>query len=288
VPGPSLYSKGWRQGSMFEYGLALNSVVLGAAGAAAQQPSITRRALFRSIQTTLARLSRREPLHGEQGPVLHSSIHDFWVVCSQDCTLDQNGIEESEPVIELRPVLTENPPTDWGIRARKFLLDQSHYVDDYAPRTSISPTALNHIGEQGHLGKPLTSDRALYFKTWLGVRYDRPAVPPDRLELAQQIAQAVRALRQPAIPAVRDVLMQFGPGNPPDYALVAVVLDPADKPLARKWLADVAFRVPRRLGTPSRLEAVTTNEASLHLVENSYAADVSQITWRRGGPQGAH
>jgi hypothetical protein len=185
-------------------------------------------------------------------------------------------------------VFAENPPTDWGIRARRFLLDQDHYVDDYAPRTSIAPAALNYIGEQGYLGAPLPSERALAFKTWLGFRYDRPAVPPDRVELARQIAEAVRALRQPAIPVVRDVLMQFGPGDSPEYALVAVVLDPADKPLVRSWLAEVALRVPHHLGTASRLEAVTTSEASLHLVENSYAADVSQITWRKTGPRGAH
>ena len=82
--------------------------------------------------------------------------------------------------------------------------------------------------------------------------------------------------------------MQFSLGDPPEYGLVAVVLDPADKPLVRKWLADVALQVPSHLGTASRLEAVTTREASLDLLENSYAADVTQITWRRTGPQGAH
>ena len=234
------------------------------------------------------RLFRAGSLNAEQSPVQRSTVHNLWVVCSQDCTLDQNDITEPEPVIELRPALVETPPTDWGIRARRFLLDQDHYVDDYLPRTSIAPAALNHIGEQGHLGTPLASDRALAFKKWLGVRYDRPAVPPDRVELARQIAEAVRSLRQQAIPVVRDVLMQFGPGNPLEYALVAVILDPADKPLVREWLADVALRVPQNLGTGSRLEAVTTKEASLDLVENSYSADVSQITWRKTGPQGAH
>lgn len=282
---PSLYSAGWRQGSMFEYGLALNGVVLGMA---AQQPSLTRRGRFRAVRTAVARSLRRDQLEAEQGPVPRSSAHGFWVVSSQDCTLEQTDIGESEPVIELRPVFTENPPTEWGIRARRFLLDQDHYVDDYAPRTSIAPAALNYIGEQGHLGAPLPSERALAFKTWLGFRYDRPAVPRDRVELAKHIAEAVRALRQPAVPVVRDVLMQFGPEDPPEYALVAVILDSADKPLVRSWLADVALRVPRHLGTASRLEAVTTSEATLHLVENSYAADVSQITWRRTGPRGAH
>jgi hypothetical protein len=87
---------------------------------------------------------------------------------------------------------------------------------------------------------------------------------------------------------VRDVLMQFGPGDRPEYALVAIVLEDADKTMIRKWLADVSLRIPSDLGTASRLEVVTSKEASLHLLENSYAADVTQITWRRNGPQGAH
>jgi hypothetical protein len=251
---PSLYSTGWRQGSMFDYTLALNSVVLEA----------------------------------EHGIVDHPAVHDSWVVASQDCTLDQNDIAVSEPILELRPIWTNNPPTDWGIRARKFLLSRSQYVDDYSPRTSIAPAALHYIKAQGIPATPLAPDRALAFKTWLGYRYDRPAVPPDRLELAQEIAGQIRVLRQPAVPVVRDVLMQFSLGDPPEYGLVAVVLDPADKPLVRKWLADVALQVPSHLGTASRLEAVTTREASLDLLENSYAADVTQITWRRTGPQGAH
>ena len=95
---PSLYSTGWRQGSMFDYTLALNSVVLEA----------------------------------EHGIVDHPAVHDSWVVASQDCTLDQNDIAVSEPILELRPIWTNNPPTDWGIRARKFLLSRSQYVDDYS------------------------------------------------------------------------------------------------------------------------------------------------------------
>jgi hypothetical protein len=283
VSGPTLYSTGWRQGSMFEFELALNGgIILGASADDHSQLLIGR------MGVVLTRLFRRKSVELRQGPVARSAVHDSWVISSQDCTLDQVGIEEPEPVIELRPVLVEDPPTDWGIRARRFLLDSTHYVDDYLPRTSIAPAALTYIGERGNGGTPLPSDRALAFKTWLGLRYDRPAVPPNRVELARKIAEAGKALQRPAIPAVRDVLMQFGPGDPPEYAVVAVVLDPADKQLAREWLADVVLRVPTHLGTPARIEAVTTAEASLDLVENSYAADTTQITWRRSGPRGAH
>jgi hypothetical protein len=253
VPEPSLYSTGWRQGLMFRYELALNGVVLATG----------------------------------RGPELRQGTHDHWVVTSQDCTLDQNGIDEAEPIIELRPVLSENSPTDWGIRSGRFLLTVGYFVDDHLPRTFIAPAALHHLAQLGTRQTSLEPTRALAFKTWLGLRYDRPAVPPERVDLARAIGEAVRSQRQGGA-VVRDVLMQFGPGEPPEYALVAIVLEDSDKLVVRKWLADVALRVPADLGTASRLEAVTSKEASLHLLENSYAADVTQITWRRGGPQGAY
>lgn len=221
-----------------------------------------------------------------RGLELRQGMHDNWVVASQDCTLDQSRIDETEPIIELRPVLNENAPADWGIRSGRFLLAEGSYVDDNLPRTFIAPAALNRLAQLGNQQTPLEPPRALAFKTWLGLRYDRPAVPPERVDLARAIGEAVRSQRQGTV-VVRDVLMQFGPGDPPEYTLVAIVLEEADKLVVRKWLADVALRVPGHLGTASRIEAVTPKEASLHLVENSYAADVTQITWRKGGPQGA-
>lgn len=42
-------------------------------------------------------------------------------------------------MIELRPVLDEDPPSDWGIRSRRFLLDEGAYIGADAPRCVVTP-----------------------------------------------------------------------------------------------------------------------------------------------------
>ena len=53
------------------------------------------------------------------------------------------------------------------------------------------------------------------------------------------------------------------------------------------WLAKVAGSVPAELGVAQQLQVASKSEASIELLENSYAADVTQITWRSPGPTGA-
>lgn len=57
-----------------------------------------------------------------------------WVVCTQDCDLRSARTNSHQPMIELRPVLHKDPPADWGIRSRRFLLAVGAYVDADAPR----------------------------------------------------------------------------------------------------------------------------------------------------------
>ena len=62
-----------------------------------------------------------------------STSFNRWVVCTQDCDLRSSRIDADEPLIELRPILCDNPPSDWGIRSRRFLLDKEAYVDGRSP-----------------------------------------------------------------------------------------------------------------------------------------------------------
>lgn len=87
---------------------------------------------------------------------------------------------------------------------------------------------------------------------------------------------------------IRDILMQFKEGDPPRYALVAVVMPEADAVDVRRLLADVAAAVPTALGVGDRFDVGTSDEVALSLIETSYAADVTQVTWRGANPEGAH
>ena len=213
-----------------------------------------------------------------------SQPHGRWVVCTQDCDLRSSSTDSHRPTIELRPVQDEDPPSDWGIRSRRFLLDEGAYVDADAPRCVVTPALLSTMrpGREAPLGE--TRSRA--FKTWLGLRYDRPAVPEHLVGLAREIARRCSGGRGRTISEqVHDVLMQFDDSvQPVRVALFGVIADGADSEAVRAWLAEVATRMNSDLGVVAAIDVGTRAQTSLELVETSYAADLSQLTWRRNRP----
>lgn len=248
----SLYDEGWRQGGLLKAQLPLDAVVLGPDGI----------------------------------PARDQQEHDRWVVATQDCDLDHSGSDDATATIELRPVFTDDPPLDSGIRSFKFRLTETEYVHATSPRTMVSPSVLSTIrAGSGHDGEP-PPERQRAFKTWLGRRYDRPAVPKLLEQLAKAIAVEVdRKKNRPTGTKVRDVLMQFdAAADPVRFSLFAVLESEKDRETVRAWLADIAKAVPAALGIADEVEARSAEGISLHLVETSYAADVAQLTWRRDQP----
>ncbi len=213
-----------------------------------------------------------------------SQSYGRWVVCTQDCDLRSSRIDSHRPVVELRPVLDEDPPCDWGIRSRRFLLDQGAYVDTDAPRCVVTPALLSTMrpGREAALDEA----RSRAFKTWLGLRYDRPAVPEHLVDLAREIARRCSGGSGRTISEqVHDVLMQFDESTQPvQVALFGVIVDDAGAEAVRVWLADVATRINSDLGVVTVIDVGTRAQTSLELVETSYAADLSQLTWSRNRP----
>ena len=70
-------------------------------------------------------------------------------------------------------------------------------------------------------------------------------------------------------------------------SLYSIVADDADKDDVRRWLSDVALRVKSDLGVLAGIDVGTRDEVPLSLVEESYAADLSQVTWSTEEPIGA-
>ena len=213
-----------------------------------------------------------------------SQSHGRWVVCTQDCDLRSSSTDSQQPTIELRPVLDEDPPPDWGIRSRRFLLDEGAYIDADAPRCVVTPALLSMMrpGREAPLGEA----RSRAFKTWLGLRYDRPAVPDHLVDLAREIARRCSGGRGRKISEqVHDVLMQFDDSaQPVQVALFGVIANGADSEAVRAWLAEVATRINSDLGVVAAVDVGTRSQTSLELVETSYAADLSQLTWSRSRP----
>jgi hypothetical protein len=249
----SLYDEAWRQGTIFEATLPLDAVVLNESSGL---------------------------------PERRTGTHNRWVIATQDCDLDQTTTLDSQPVIELRPVFTENPPQDWGLRSAKLRLTEEEYVESASPRTLVSAALLTALKADGFAITEPSSQRRRGFTIWLGRRYDRPAVPPGLVPLARKISEVVKAKRNRLTGArVRDVLMQFDESvSPPRFSLFAILENEADEHEVRAWLAGISLEIPTYLGLADQVEAATARGISLQLIETSYAADVSQVTWRPGKP----
>jgi hypothetical protein len=218
--------------------------------------------------------------------------HNRWVVATQDCDLAFTDSSNAEPTVELHPVFRHDPDpnTDWGIRSRRFVLSEGEHVVSPNPHTLVSAAVLTVIrSSPGSRVEPLPDLRVVAFKRWLGYRYDRPAVPEQFVALAQRVAKEVQRNRRRLMgKRVRDVLMQFDEAQrPPRFSLFAVIRHTADEQEVREWLADIALSIPVELGIGDEFVAVTSQQVTLHLIETSYAADVTQMTWRGSTPEGA-
>jgi hypothetical protein len=248
----SLYAEGWRQGSLLTADLPFDTVTLDGGGI----------------------------------PGRRQTEHARWVVVTQDCDLDTTDMDDGDSTIELRPVFTHDAPPDWGIRSVRYRLTDTEYVHGSSARTMVSAAVLSAIDASGGREADLAPVRQRGLKTWLGRRYDRPAVPNHLTSLARRIAEEVARKRNRAFGLrLRDVLMQFDATlEPVRFSLFAVLENAEDRDAAREWLAEIAIAIPETLGIADELDAAAANGISLHLIETSYAADVAQLTWRPNAP----
>lgn len=248
----SLYEAGWRQGSIVEYELPLDAVVVGASGNPERSPG----------------------------------THGLWAVATQDCDLNRADAGDPDPGIELRPLFTLAPPPDWDIRSARLRLTDHEYSEASAPRLTVAPQVLTTILGSGATRRDVELSRRQAFTIWLGLRYDRPAVPDHLVPLARRISTEVaRDTHRDITARVRDVLMQFDDASDTvRYSLFAVLDDPTDEDEVRTWLARTAQAVPVELGVADQIEAASSDGIAFSTIESSYAADVSLVTWRRGQP----
>ncbi|MFB8350284.1 hypothetical protein [Streptomyces niveus] len=250
----SLFDAGWRQGSLFEAVLSISAIVV-------------------SSETGTSESS--------------SWQHHVWTVVTQDCDLSGFSVTSNEPSVELRPVYRDDPPGDWGIRARRILLTDDSFLISESPRLAISPAAL--VQCRAGLLPALNDGRLAALKTWLGLRYDRPAVPPQLVDLMRAIAKAFNRPRGPLQQKIHDILVEVEEAENPIFGVFVVTVDDVDSEEVRAWASGRLADVPGELGILAGLEIGTRAETSLELLENSYSADLSQITWgKQSGPLEVH
>jgi len=212
------------------------------------------------------------------------------VLVAQDCDLAWNSIVGSDSLVELRPVYREDPPENWGIRDSRFRLDEEGaYLKDTAPAVRVTPDV---VMAAAHTCTAHT-EPARRLKTWLGLRYNRPAIPQEYVQLAQDLAKRLRKRsHKQAEERVRDILATFttAADGKVEFTVVAVVprgLAAADTDLlesTRDWLSRMALATPETLGLATDVLALTDEDVSLAFLETSYALDVSLVSWPNADP----
>ena len=246
MPSEKLYEKGWRQGTIFKLPLIASTSVW-----------------------------RADP----PGVVKRDITHETWVVATQDCNLNRAAVDSNSPTIELRQVHSDQPPNTWGIHSRKFRLDDDgRYVVDDKPAQFIAPRVLAQVAD---VIATLPNDRVAAFKTWLGNRYDRPAVPSTLVDLARSIAEAIAASTTAELAAMtRDVYITFDEESEPTrFSLFAVLETGADPDEVTVGITEAVLTIPATLGLLDEVRAAEASGTSLELIETAYCADLSQLTW---------
>ena len=205
MPPPSLHAEGWRQGSLIRETLSVHFIDL------------------------------------HDGTVVdRSEQFDLWLLATQDCDLDQTPCTNSTRQFELRPVLsrTKDDKLD-GLRSRTILVNDELVLRSDSKKLTLSARALNSL--KGKREDDLDEERRVQIKTWLGLRYDRPAVPTPFVPLGLRLKAAfIDDLPAHFIGVVRDVWVYFE--NEREVRIFVILVD-VHKDRAddvRDWVADVA------------------------------------------------
>lgn len=237
----SLYSAGWRQGSIFDH----------------------------NLQICVNRLS-------EGGVVADTGTHGKWIVAAQDCDLAGAALD-SATEIEVWPLQETEEIVAASIRNRKFAAMPGWILTSPCARAYIEARALATLKQSA---ETLNDRSRRRFKTWLGRRYDRPALPTEYEGAAKAIADAVKSLRdREADRHVRDVLMVFVANAPFVVDLFAVVYEESAGEVERVelWLSALAAKLGGKVPL-RRWRAASESFTSMLLIEHSYPADLSQLT----------
>lgn len=255
---PTLYELGWRQGSVVRHELPAHALVLAGG---------------------------ENPIDDQVRP------HQLWAVVTQDCDLHRLTEVNNHPKVELRPLLVSNAPPQLGIRSRlhRFSRFRPEHLDADSLRPMISGAVMTAIIAGNNQAREdwLDEEDLAALKTWLGRRYNRPAVPEEYGELLGRIATAVADCDPAVLERIRSVFARVEPGDPPRYNVYALVDADGDPAPIESELADALLEVPQHLGVLDGMDALRADSLTLDMIESSYEVDASDLTWGAGAVLGA-
>jgi hypothetical protein len=244
MPPPKLYDEGWKQGSLIRAPLEVHFLDL------------------------------------DEGAVVDRvEIFDLWLLATQDCDLAQTSSTNVTRHFELRPVLARSDGDKLdGLRSRSVLVSEGFVLRAESPKLTLTARALNTF--KGKREADLSVQRRVEIKFWLGLRYDRPAIPERFVPLGNQLrAKFLDAKPDGFIDVIRDVWVYFETET--ELRLFFIIADVAE---ARRnevldWVDDVAAEMLDTNGVAVLERHVETSHGTpLWVLQNYYGLDVTDLS----------
>ena len=111
-----------------------------------------------------------------------SEKFDLWLLATQDCDLAQTPCTNTTRQFELRPVFTRTKDDKLdGLRSRTILVKDDLVLRSDSKKLTLTARALNSLKAKRE--NDLDEERRVQIKTWLGLRYDCPAIPTPFVSL---------------------------------------------------------------------------------------------------------
>ncbi|MGP6159581.1 MAG: hypothetical protein ACLPYS_19075 [Vulcanimicrobiaceae bacterium] len=240
MPPPKLYDEGWKQGSLIRAPLEVH---------------------FLDIE--------------DDAVVDRVGTFGLWLLATQDCDLAQTPSTNTTRQFELRPVVqrSDDDKLD-GLRSRSVLVREGFVLRAESPKLTLTARALNTFKNRRE--DDLSAERRVEIKLWLGLRYDRPAVPERFVPLASQLkAKFLEAQPDGFVGVMRDIWVYFE--NEAAVRLFFIIADAAGarRDEVLNWVDDVAGEM-LDAGCVALLErqVETSHGTPLWVLQNYYGLDV--------------
>jgi hypothetical protein len=244
---PSLFEEGWRQGSLLKTSLTVRSYDLA--------------------DDTLTQCDQEFGL---------------WAVVTQDCDLHSTQCTNQSRQIELRPVFPSAGIRVDGIRSRAACITPDFVLKADSQKLTMTARALNSLKK--FRDNSVDDLRRREIKAWLGLRYDRPAVPEPFDRMASDILYPglYDAMPPALIGRVRDILVLYE--SETEVRLWAILRDADDRIRCLDWIDGVAQSLVRDHGiTVLERQAEDSRRTPYAIVEGYHGLNSAELS--RGGPE---
>lgn len=244
MPSPKLHDEGWRQGTLIRAPLEVHY------------------------------------LDSEDGVATsRAETYDLWLLATQDCDLAQTSSTNATRHFELRPVLPRKDDDKLdGVRSRTVVVRDGFVLRADSPKLTLTARALTTLKDKRE--DDLSSERRAEIKAWLGLRYDRPAVPRRFEELARLLKRHfIENIPAHVRGAVRDVWVYFE--SEKEVRLFAILVDAADdlRDAVLDWIDDAAGQIldSDQVVIKER-QAESSRGTSLWVLQNYHGLDATDLS----------